>query len=98
MNKSLAGEGKIRKSFEPHIRNNYVHRYKSTVVRRDKHTEGDPGAPLRVGGCSPALPPPGNDGCPEWCAVSHCGKDTGRDQDVVCLLHQPAGHLVGGVL
>lgn len=55
MNKSLAGEGKIRKSFEPHIRNNYVHRYKSTVVWRDKHIEGDPGSPLRVvvvgGGC-----------------------------------------------
>ena len=62
MNKSLAGEGKIRESFEPRIRNNYVHRYKSRVVRRDKHTERDPGSPLRVGGGSPTLPPPGNDG------------------------------------
>ena len=98
INKSLAGEGKIRKSFKPHIRNNYVHRYKSTVVQWDKHTEGDPGAPLRVGGCSPTLPSPGNNGCPEWRPLSHCGKDTVRDQDVVCLLHQPAGQLVGSVL
>lgn len=58
MNKSLAGEGKIRKSFEPHIRNNYVRRYKSRVVWRDKHIEGDPGSPLRVAG-----------GCPQPCLL-----------------------------
>ena len=56
INKSLAGEGKIRKSFKPHIRNNYGQRYKSLVVQGDKHTEGGPSSPLCVRVRGPAQP------------------------------------------
>lgn len=60
VNKSLAGEGKIRKSFEPPIRNDHVQKYKSSRSGEmtAKLTEGGPASPPHTkADTAPNLPP-----------------------------------------
>lgn len=85
INKSLAEEGKIRKSFKAHIRNNYTQKYKSQAIWGDDHQAlGIPGSLpyVMAEGSSPSLPPQGTDGRrgQRGGGRRHCGMDTFKRQ------------------